>query len=746
MPACTILRIASGTSSAARFWTVKPGGGLCLGSEKEAQFFVCHSEVADLSCLIQHLQSGAFVEQGDDRKLKLTLSSASAAVFSKLRAYSQDVEKRVLADAVWLRAATGGIVCSSSQGDLAVAVNATDDLHSGHCSFRFLEADPNSLLMKGFASHTATSCQAHQPDALDISLRLHYPPAPVSIGAKPLSPHFANRSSAMPIGLRRPIRKVSFGDLTTLDHSAGSDSKPAPLQTSLPSRSDSFSTSYTLKDAFSDCIPTSPGYSLHSEGSETDESKVRGGHLFDSEDQVSSSDSLSQLDQAFSGLADSSTASPPQTSAAGQHEQQFVSSTSSEQPQQPQQQSLGNASQRRAARLSSDENDEKPSRGTTTHGGNLYLLADANKSSMRSTRSTSALDLIPTNFSHSAAHRAINGHRTHGSRTALSFLSGGCTPSSPHRIPRAAGQPLDLIQSAPVVGAGLLTDDDSHSSHGKGHSQHASLALLRSINSPQKAWGRGKGCCDNSEALAGLRSSRVSADSHREPMLPCILEGLPSQDSEATMACPPALEELLSRSSQNCKLQHMTNCDSAAQLSAKVAAVWPQSLFIPPLQFPLSDGSSKGSATVPKGSSEHSKGSAAVLKGSPESPKGSPTSVLDILSSVKGTAPNGKPPVSPTTESASARSDVATRHCYCSDIQSYIRSQHFPPSQYVAGVKRVCSSPEVRGSLSSLHHPTIHKVSPRGSPSNPSPSKRLHTHSSSLDGFPSGSMSVSAEL
>ncbi|KAL0041256.1 hypothetical protein WJX77_010498 [Trebouxia sp. C0004] len=546
MPACTILRIASGTSSAARFWTVKPGGGLCLGSEKEAQFFVCHSEVADLSCLIQHLQSGAFVEQGDDRKLKLTLSSASAAVFSKLRAYSQDVEKRVLADAVWLRAATGGIVCSSSQGDLAVAVNATDDLHSGHCSFRFLEADPNSLLMKGFASHTATSCQAHQPDALDISLRLHYPPAPVSIGAKPLSPHFANRSSAMPIGLRRPIRKVSFGDLTTLDHSAGSDSKPAPLQTSLPSRSDSFSTSYTLKDAFSDCIPTSPGYSLHSEGSETDESKVRGGHLFDSEDQVSSSDSLSQLDQAFSGLADSSTASPPQTSAAGQHEQQFVSSTSSEQPQQPQQQSLGNASQRRAARLSSDENDEKPSRGTTTHGGNLYLLADANKSSMRSTRSTSALDLIPTNFSHSAAHRAINGHRTHGSRTALSFLS---------------------------------------------------------------------------EALAGLRSSRVSADSHREPMLPCILEGLPSQDSEATMACPPALEELLSRSSQNCKLQHMTNC-----------------------------------------------------------------------------------------------------------------------------VKRVCSSPEVRGSLSSLHHPTIHKVSPRGSPSNPSPSKRLHTHSSSLDGFPSGSMSVSAEL
>ena len=87
MPACTIVRIASGTKASERFWTVQPGGALSLDSESQAQFFVCHSEVADRSCLIQHLQSGAFVEQGDDRKLKLTLSSA--AVFSKLRAYSQ---------------------------------------------------------------------------------------------------------------------------------------------------------------------------------------------------------------------------------------------------------------------------------------------------------------------------------------------------------------------------------------------------------------------------------------------------------------------------------------------------------------------------------------------------------------------------------------------------------------------------------------------------------------------------------
>lgn len=91
MPPCTIVRIASGTNAFERYWTVRPEGALSLDSESQAQFFVCHSEVADRSCLIQHLQSGAFVEQGDDRKLRLTLSSASAAVFSKLRAYSQGI-------------------------------------------------------------------------------------------------------------------------------------------------------------------------------------------------------------------------------------------------------------------------------------------------------------------------------------------------------------------------------------------------------------------------------------------------------------------------------------------------------------------------------------------------------------------------------------------------------------------------------------------------------------------------------
>ena len=89
MPACSIVRIACGHGTSQQYWTVQPGGAVRLSSETEAQYFVCHSEVADRSCLIQHLQSGAFIEQADNRQLKLALTAASAAVFSKLRAYSE---------------------------------------------------------------------------------------------------------------------------------------------------------------------------------------------------------------------------------------------------------------------------------------------------------------------------------------------------------------------------------------------------------------------------------------------------------------------------------------------------------------------------------------------------------------------------------------------------------------------------------------------------------------------------------
>lgn len=216
--------------------------------------------------------------------------------------------------------------------------------------------------MKGLAPQPVVSCPAHQIDDLDASLRLQHRPAPVSIGAKPLSPLFTKESSAMPIAFRRPIRKVSFSDLTSLEHSASnSDHKSVPLYSSLPRNSGSFSRSYTLKDAFSNRIPSSPGYSLHSEGSETDESKVRGGHLFDS-DRISSSDSLSHLDEALSGVGDSSTASPPETSAANNTQHQL-------------QQQIHMADSQHDQPSSEDGDDaERSSRGPKMHGGNLYMM------------------------------------------------------------------------------------------------------------------------------------------------------------------------------------------------------------------------------------------------------------------------------------------------------------------------------------------------------------------------------------
>lgn len=51
--------------------------------------------------------------------------------------------KEGLKDSVWLRAATGGIVCSNSQHELAVTVNATSDTASQRCSYKLLTADPS---------------------------------------------------------------------------------------------------------------------------------------------------------------------------------------------------------------------------------------------------------------------------------------------------------------------------------------------------------------------------------------------------------------------------------------------------------------------------------------------------------------------------------------------------------------------------------------------------------------------------
>ena len=230
-----------------------------------------------------------------------------------------------------------------------------------------------SQLMKGMVTYNTDSCPVHQSESLNPSLNLQQTPAPVSIAAKPLSPFFTNRSSAMPIALRRPFRKVSFSELSVLDQSGSElDITSAPLQGSqgsLSQTSGSFSRSYALKDALSNRVPMSPGYSLHSEGSETDECKVRGGHHFDAEDRIYSADSLTQLDEACSGVADSATASPPQAAAQQQQQQR--------QQQQHQQMSSDLSHTHPAHQSCTDQDDDRSSRGTKIHGGNSFSPAGA---------------------------------------------------------------------------------------------------------------------------------------------------------------------------------------------------------------------------------------------------------------------------------------------------------------------------------------------------------------------------------
>lgn len=52
-------------------------------------------------------------------------------------------EEQVARDSVWLRAATGGVVSSNRDDELAVAVNATQDCPARECSFTFEAVDAN---------------------------------------------------------------------------------------------------------------------------------------------------------------------------------------------------------------------------------------------------------------------------------------------------------------------------------------------------------------------------------------------------------------------------------------------------------------------------------------------------------------------------------------------------------------------------------------------------------------------------
>lgn len=124
---------------------------------------------------------------------------------------------------------------------------------------------------------------------------------------------------------------------------------------------------------------------------------------------------------------------------------------------------------------------------------------------MRSVQSTPALGCISSDF-HGACHRAIRGHRTHGSQSALSFLY----PNSSYSPPRAGEVEQALTQSAPALGAGTSAHDVQSvacgqawgSLHGRSHGQKRGVDPSRSASDPPNC---SRSSSDKSEALAGLR-------------------------------------------------------------------------------------------------------------------------------------------------------------------------------------------------------------------------------------------------
>lgn len=126
-------------------------------------------------------------------------------------------------------------------------------------------------------------------------------------------------------------------------------------------------------------------------------------------------------------------------------------------------------------------------------------------SGMRSVQSTSALGSISSEF-HGACHRAIQGHRTHGSQSALNFLY----PNSSYSPPRAGEVEQPLTQSAPTLGAGMSGHDVQSvacgqawgSLHGRSHGQKGVVDPSGSASDPPNC---SRSRSDNSAALAGLR-------------------------------------------------------------------------------------------------------------------------------------------------------------------------------------------------------------------------------------------------
>ena len=208
------------------------------------------------------------------------------------------------------------------------------------------------------------------------SMRSTSETASVSIGAKPISSFALHKSLAMPIALKRPIRKVSFSDLSDLESST-SGIKSAQLRSS----SSTSPRSFTLRDAVRNRIPASPACSQHSEG-ESEDSKVRGGHLYES-DQNSSSASLAS--QGHVSLADHQDAADNSSNHHAQLMQQKAS----------------------LAALNSGQTETKPAALQAA-----ACLSDFDKLNLES----SAVNMGDSSLSGSSTDEMLScsGHKTHG--------------------------------------------------------------------------------------------------------------------------------------------------------------------------------------------------------------------------------------------------------------------------------------------------------------------------------------------
>ena len=147
------------------------------------------------------------------------------------------------------------------------------------------------------------------------------------------------------------------------------------------------------------------------------------------------------------------------------------------------------------------------------------------------------------------------------------------------------------------------------------------------------------------------RLSRSSMDSHpREPMLPCIHEGVPSQDSEALERT--AVETLLSRCGWRGDLN---NGGESVQFCHCTDAQWSQSSLLPfPHQF--------------------------------QQPEGTFSSAKLACSPAKGTVdcqPQDRVVLPASAFSLCSDSDHS---CFCSELQRYIKFKQLSPHLPFAGV------------------------------------------------------------